>query len=217
MDGTVFYSSPKDGSLINEEASGIITYEVDVVSSQGAGGDGSPASFTKDQIEQAADWISTNKIPQWLAKYRPDLEGNFGCDRFARVLSAALGLFGSAQTALFTDEWTTAGNEGEYTVPTPTLSSFPTAGEHLSNLISSSSFYGADTEFGKNPPAGYLVFWQGGADGYGHVGVSVGNGQYVDQHDESEDSQRIRPRNINSTTFPGSKYTYAGTSSAWSA
>ena len=217
MDGTVFYDHPKDGSLINEEASGIITYEVDVVSSQGAGGDGSPASFTKDQIEQAADWISTNKIPQWLAKYRPDLEGNFGCDRFARVLSAALGLFGSAQTALFTDEWTTAGNEGEYTVPTPTLSSFPTAGEHLSNLISSSSFYGPDTEFGKNPPAGYLVFWQGGADGYGHVGVSVGNGQYVDQHDESEDSQRPRPRNINSTTFPGSKYSYAGSSSAWSA
>ena len=66
-------------------------------------------------------------------------------------------------------------------------------------------------------PAGYLVFWQGGADGYGHVGVSVGNGQYVDQHDESEDSQRPRPRNINSTTFPGSKYSYAGSSSAWSA
>jgi len=217
MDGTVFYSSPKDGSLINEDASGIITYEVDVVSSQGAGGDGSPASFTKNQIKEAADWISTNKIPQWLSKYRSDLEGNFGCDRFARVLSAALGLFGTAQTALFTDEWTTAGNAGEYTVPTPTLSSFPTAGEHLSNLISSSSFYGPNTEIGKNPPAGYLVFWQGGDEGYGHVGISIGNGQYVDQHDESEGSERIRPRDINSTTFPGSKYSYAGASSAWSA
>lgn len=218
MDGTVFYSSPKDGSLINEEASGIITYEVDVVSSQGAGGDGSPASFTKNQIEQAADWISTNKIPQWLAKYRPDLEGNFGCDRFARVLSAALGLFGPAQTALFTDEWTTAGNAPEYTVPTPSLSSFPTAGEHLSNVKSStSSFHGPDTETGKNPPAGYLVFWQGGDDGYGHSAISIGNGQYVDQHDESQGSERIRPRNINSTTFPGSKYSYAGASSVWSA
>jgi hypothetical protein len=219
MQGTVFYDHPKDGSLINEGASGVITYNVDVVEKQGASGDGSPASFTKSQIEEAADWISTNKIPQWLTKYRPDLldPPNFGCDRFARVLSAALGLFGTAQTALFTDEWGTAGNAPEYTVPTPSLSSFPTAGEHLSNLISSSSFYGPNTEFGKNPPAGYLVFWEGGTDGYGHVGISVGNGQYVDQHDESQGSERIRPRNINSTTFPGSKYTYAGTSSAWSA
>jgi len=219
MQGTVFYDHPKDGSLINEGASGVITYNVEVVEKQGADGDGSPASFTKNQIEEAADWISTNKIPQWLTKYRPDLldPPNFGCDRFARVLSAALGLFGTAQTALFTDEWTTAGNAPEYTVPTPSLSSFPTAGEHLSNLISSSSFYGPNTEFGKNPPAGYLVFWEGGADGYGHVGISIGNGQYVDQHDESQGSERIRPRNINSTTFPGSKYTYAGTSSAWSA
>jgi hypothetical protein len=219
MDGTVFYDHAKDGSLINEGASGVITYNVDVVEKQGADGDGSPASFTKYQIEEAADWISTNKIPQWLTKYRPDLldPPNFGCDRFARVLSAALGLFGTAQTALFTDEWGTAGNAPEYTVPTPSLSSFPTAGEHLSNLISSSSFYGPNTEFGKNPPAGYLVFWEGGTDGYGHVGISVGNGQYVDQHDESQGSERIRPRNINSTTFPGSKYTYAGTSSAWSA
>ena len=219
MQGTVFYAHAKDGSLINEGASGVITYNVEVVEKQGADGDGSPASFTKNQIEEAADWISTNKIPQWLTKYRPDLldPPNFGCDRFARVLSAALGLFGTAQTALFTDEWTTAGNAPEYTVPTPSLSSFPTAGEHLSNLISSSSFYGPNTEFGKNPPAGYLVFWEGGADGYGHVGISIGNGQYVDQHDESEGSERIRPRNINSTTFPGSKYKYAGTSSAWSA
>lgn len=219
MDGTVFYDHAKDGSLINEGASGIITYEVDVVSSQGAEGDGSPASFTKNQIEQAADWISTNKIPQWLTKYRPDLldPPNFGCERFARVLSAALGLFGPAQTALFTDEWTAAGNEGSYTVSTPSLSQFLTAGEHLSNLKSSASFYGPDTEIGKNPPAGYLVFWQGGDDGYGHDGISIGNGQYVDQHDESEGSDRVRPRNINSTTFPGSKYTYAGASSKWSA
>ena len=143
MQGTVFYDHPKDGSLIDEGASGVITYNVEVVEKQGAGGDGSPASFTKNQIEEAADWISTNKIPQWLTKYRPDLldPPNFGCDRFARVLSAALGLFGTAQTALFTDEWGTAGNAPEYTVPTPSLSSFPTAGEHLSNLISSSSFY----------------------------------------------------------------------------
>ena len=219
MDGTVFYNRPKDGSLINEGASGIITYDVNVVSSQGAGGDGSPGSFTKNQIEEAADWISVNKIPQWLNKYRPDLLNppNFGCERFARVLSAALGLFGPAQTSLFTDEWTAAGNEGEYTVPTPSLVQFPTAKEHLSNLKSSPSFYGPETEYGKNPPAGYLVFWSGGSDGFGHDGISIGNGQYVDQHDESEGSNRVRPRSIDSTTFPGSKYTYAGASSAWSA
>jgi hypothetical protein len=219
MQGTVFYAHPKDGSLINEGASGIITYDVNVVSSQGAGGDGSPGSFTKNQIEEAADWISVNKIPQWLNKYRPDLLNppNFGCERFARVLSAALGLFGPAQTSLFTDEWIAAGSEGEYTVSTPSLSQFPTAKEHLSNLESSSSFYGPETEYGKNPSVGYLVFWRGGSDGYGHTGISIGNGQYVDQHDESEGSERIRPRNINSTTFPGSKYTYAGSSSVWSA
>ncbi len=216
MDGTVFYDHPKDGSLINEKASGVITYNVDVVNSQGAGGDGSPGSFTKYQIEEAADWISTNRVPQWLAKYRPDLDGNFQCDRFARVLSAALGLFGPAQTTLFTDEWTAAGNAPEYTVPTPSLSSFPTAGQHLNSVKSSASFYGPDTEIGKNPPAGYLVFWQGGDEGYGHSGISIGNGQYVDQHDESEGSDRPRPRNINSTTFPGSKYSYAGASSEWS-
>jgi len=216
MDGTVFYDHAKDGSLINEKDSGVITYNVDVVSSPGAGEDGAPASFTKNQIEEAADWISTEKVPQWLEKYRKDLLGNFQCERFARVLSAALGLFGPAQTALFTDEWTAAGNEGSYTVSTPSLGQFGSAGEHLSNLKSSASFYGPDTETGKNPPAGYLVFWEGGDKNYGHDGISIGNGQYVDQHDESEGSERIRPRNINSTTFPGSSYTYAGASSIWS-
>ena len=217
MDGTVFYDHAKDGSLINEKDSGVITYNVDVVSSQGAGGDGSPASFTRNQIEEAADWISTNRVPQWLDKYRPDLLGNFQCDRFARVLSAALGLFGPAQTALFTDEWPAAGSEGAYTVPTDGLRQFPTAGDHLANLRSSASFYGPDTELGKNPQPGYLVFWEGGDENYGHVGISTGVAQYVDQHDESEGSDRPRPRNINSTTFPGSKYKYAGASSIWSA
>ncbi|MFZ4104972.1 hypothetical protein [Flavobacterium sp.] len=216
MDGTVFYDKPKDGSLINEEASGTITYEIDSkVTKQAAGGDGTVPSFTKYQIEQAADWISINKIPQWLNKYRTDLQGNFQCDRFARVLSAALGLFGTPQNTLFTEEWVASGTAPDYTVNTPSLDSFATAGTHLDNLKNSSNFYGPDTEYGKNPPAGYLVFWTGGSDNYGHDGISVGNGQYVDQHDEGDGSERIRPRNINSTTFPGSAYKYAGASSVW--
>ena len=216
MDGTVFYSSPKDGSLINEGASGTITYEIDsAVTAQAAGGDGKVPSFTKYQIEQAADWISVNRVPQWLNKYRTDLQGNFQCDRFARVLSAALGLFGQPQNTLFTEEWVASGAAPDYTVNTPGLDSFATAGIHLDNLKNSSNFYGPNTEYGKNPPAGYLVFWTGGSDNYGHSGISVGNGQYVDQHDEGDGSERIRPRNIDSTTFPGPGYTYAGASSVW--
>lgn len=216
MQGKVFYDKKKNNTLINESSSGIINYETGVVSAQGAGDGGESATFTKSQIKEAADWISVHKIPQWLAKYRSDLGENFQCDRFARVLSAALGLFGTAQMGLFTDEWLSSGSGDSATVATPSLVQFNSAGEHLSNLISSEYFHKAGTEIATNPPAGYLVFWTGGDKDYGHDGISIGNGQYVDQHSESEGSERIRPRSISSTTFPGSGYTYAGTSSKWS-
>lgn len=217
MQGTVYYSKPKNGSLIDEANSGVINYTAAAVpvESQGAGNDGQIPSFTKSQIEQAADWISINRIPQWLDKYRKDLDGNFGCERFARVLSAAIGLFGPAQVELINSEWVAAGSGENATISTPGLNQHDTAGEHLSLIKKTSSYYGPTTEQGKNPPAGYLVYWEGGSDGYGHIGISIGNGQYVDQHDETEGGDRPRPRSIFSTTFPGSKYTYAGCSSAW--
>lgn len=217
MEGTVFYSKPKDGSLIDEKNSGPINYVASAVpvSSQSAGGDGVIPVFTRTQIKEAADWISINRVPQWLSKYRPDLDGNIQCDRFARVLSAAIGLFSAAQTNLINSEWVASGSGTDATIATPGLNQYPSAGNHLAALKDSSSYFGPDTENGKNPPAGYLVFWEGGSDGYGHVGISIGNGQYVDQHDETQGGDRPRPRSIFSTTFPGSKYTYAGCSSAW--
>lgn len=217
MEGTVFYSKPVDGSLIDEKNSGTINYVASVVpvSSQSAGGDGVIPVFTRTQIKEAADWISVNRVPQWLSKYRTDLDGNIQCDRFARVLSAAIGLFSAAQTDLINSEWVASGSGTDATIATPGLNQYPSAGDHLSALKGSSSYFGPDTENGKNPPAGYLVFWEGGSDGYGHVGISIGGGQYVDQHDETQGGDRPRPRSIFSTTFPGSKYTYAGCSSAW--
>ena len=214
MQGIVFYDKTKDGTLINESASGVITYETAPVSAQGAGNDGGPPSFTKNQIKEAADWISINRVQQWLSKYRTDLDGNFQCDRFARVLSAALGIFGTtAQMTLFTEEWVAAGSGENATVATPSLQQFASAGVHFDNLESSEHFFAVGTAEAADPPAGYLVFWTGGQDNYGHVGISVGNGQYVDQHSETG---RERPRDITSTTFPGSGYTYRGASSKWS-
>lgn len=218
MQGTVFYDQKKDGTLINESASGIITYETAPVSAQGAGNDGGSPTFTKNQIKEAADWISVNRVQQWLSKYRSegeaDLQGNFQCDRFARVLSAALGLFGTtAQMALFTEEWVASGSGTSATVATPSLAQFASAKIHLDNLKSSEYFFLAGTTESTDPPVGYLVFWTGGDEDYGHVGISVGNGQYVDQHSETG---RERPRDITSTTFPGSQYVYAGVSSQWS-
>ncbi len=214
MQGKVFYDKKKNNTLINESASGIISYETGIVSAQGAGGDGGSPTFAKSQIKEAADWISVYRVPQWLDKYRADLQGNFQCDRFARVLSAALGIFGTtAQTTLFTEEWQSSGSGENATVATPSLPQFSSAGLHLDNLKSSEYFFPAGTEQATNPPVGYLVFWTGGDQNYGHVGISVGNGQYVDQHSETN---RQRPRDITQTTFPGSEYTYAGSSSKWS-
>lgn len=214
MQGKVFYDHKVNGTLIDESASGIITYETGVVKAQGAGDDGGSPTFTKNQIKEAADWISANRVQQWLSKYRTDLDGNFQCDRFARVLSAALGLFGAtAQTTLFTEEWVAAGSGENATVATPSLQQFASAKTHLDNLESSEYFFSVGTAEAADPPAGYLVFWKGGQDDYGHVGISVGNGQYVDQHSETN---RERPRSITSKTFPGSGYTYVGASSKWS-
>lgn len=215
MDGTVYYDKPKNGSLINESLSKPIVYNAPGASIEvGYGNGGAIPTFTKKDILEAAQWLSKERMQQWLSNYRSDLLGNMGCERFARVLSAALGLFGSQQIDLINKDWSYIGTVGvDATISTPGLRQYETAGEHLNAVKSTSAFFGPETDIGKNPPSGYLVFWSGGDDGFGHIGISIGNEEYVDQHDSSD---RPRPRKILSTTFPGRSYQYAGACSAWS-
>lgn len=217
MDGTVFYSKPKDGSLIDENSSKPIVYTPSPDSIiPGADGGGEVPSFQRADIEACANWFTSNRVTQWLSAYRSDLDGNLGCDRFARILSAALGLFGRAEIDLINQPWSAVGTKNvDATVPTATLRQYETAAVHFNDLKANGKIISANQSDGSNPPSGWLVFWSGGDDGYGHVGVSIGGGLYVDQHTEAEGSNKVRPRSISSTTFPGSKYTYEGSSSVW--
>lgn len=215
LSGEVYFDKPKDGTNKDDTKSKPISYtRVDgYETSSGASNGSASTSFTKTQITQAADWLKVNRIPQWLDAYRKDLNGNFQCDRFARVLSASIGLFGNAETDLTTKEW--VGDNFATTVPTSTLRQFETAFVHWENVSSGEEgkdWFSAESETGKNPPIGYLVFWSGGQDNAGHDGVCVGAGEYVDQHTTSE---RPSPRAITFSGFPGSKYTYLGCSSVW--
>lgn len=221
MNGEVYRDKPKDGILKDEANSKPIVYgQVNTSeTSPGSGNENESATFTRTQVLDAANWLKANRTDQWVKKYRQDLiengKSNFQCDRFARVLSASIGLFGAAETNLTTQPW--EGESFKTTIPTATLSNFETAGAHWKNIVSNGTqnkhWYAADSETGKNPPAGYLVFWTGGKDEYGHVGVSIGGGEYVDQHTSSD---RPSPRKINFSAFPGSQYSYAGCSSVWS-
>ena len=217
MDGTVFYSKPTNGSLIDENASKPIVYSPSVESiTPGAGNTGEIPSFQRTEIEACADWFTVNRIPQWLKAYANHLDGNLGCDRFARILSAALGLFGRAEIDLIAKPWTLSGTKDvNATVATETLRQYETAAVHFNDLRANGKIVSPSDPNGMNPPSGWLVFWSGGDDGYGHVGVSIGGGFYVDQHSEADGSNKARPRSIYSDTFPGSKYTYEGSSSVW--
>lgn len=215
LNGDVYFDKPKDGTIKDETNSKPISYG-------GSSSEESPgakntnddnAEFTKTQVLAAADWLKAYKIPGWLTTYRKDLNGNFQCDRFARVLSAVLGTFGKKEDNLIKEPWT--GGTFEKTVPTATLQQFETAFAHWENVSSgeqNKDWFAADSDIGKNPPVGYLVFWSGGEDGAGHDGVSTGGGEYVDQHTSDK---RPSPRAISFSGFPGSAYTYLGCSSVW--
>lgn len=214
LNGDVYHSKPKDGNIKDQSKSKPISYTSSSSEEyQGAKNTNDQRTFTRTDVFNAAEWLKQNRIPGWLSTFRKDLD-NFQCDRFARVLSASIGLFGPPETNLTTEPW--VGGEFEQTVKTKTLRQFETAFDHWQNVSSGTQdkeWFAADSETAKNPPVGYLVYWKGGSKDEGHIGVSVGGGQYVDQHTSSE---RPSPRAISFNGFPGSSYTYLGCSSVWS-
>lgn len=167
-------------------------------------------TFSRTQIKEAAIWLRTNRMDPWEKRNNAP----FGCEGFASRLSAGIGLFGAVKRDLFTEEW--AGAER----PTSNLASYDSAQAHYLAIKDRASFNGPTTELGKNPPNGYLVFWTGGTgtnSNFGHVGISLGDGTFMDQNDTSNFRSKTvsTPKPINGATWPGSAYTYVGSSSAW--
>ncbi len=162
-------------------------------------------TFAKTQIAEAATWLRENRMEPWELKYN----STFGCEGFANRLASGLGILGAVQNYdIFTNEW-----EEEVT---STLARNDSAQSHY-NLIKNKKtiFFPASTAKGKNPPAGYLVFWTGGIGdvlNLGHVGISLGNGTFIDQNGNT-------PANIigsdKAGAFPGVNYKYVGSSSSW--
>ena len=167
-------------------------------------------TFSKTQIKEAAIWLRKNRMDPWEKRNNKA----FGCEAFASRLSAGIGLFGPVKRDLFTEKWT--GTQR----PSGNLASYDTAELHYMAVKDRSSFNGPTTELGKNPPAGYLVFWTGGSGALanqGHIGISLGDGTFVDQNDASltKSNKITTPQPIGGTIWPGSGYTYVGSSSAW--
>lgn len=161
------------------------------------------------RIQYISKWLSEKRVQEFLIRYRPDLEGNINCDRFARILAQTAGLFGAtANDDLAKYAWKPSGQEPNITVATADIKQYASAAQrYLAVKDLPGSFFPPGTASGDNPPAGYAVFWTGGDNDFGHNGISIGDGKYVDQHFETS------PRNISDTNFPGSKYTYVGSSS----
>lgn len=214
MNGEVFYSKPKDGSLKNETLSKpiVTTGSSSLVNAQGASSGQPP--FTKSDIKACSDWIKANRLPGWVSYFttkNPSIvqENTMGCERYARVLSAALGLFGPAKTDLIDKAWEVLDPTGSLEAATGLTASGGNAEDHLNRIVNDPGFHPAGTEDGNNPPAGSLVFWRKIQNGpLGHVGISIGNKLYVDQHD-------WEPKSIDDKSWPGSSYAYAGWSSVW--
>jgi hypothetical protein len=165
-------------------------------------------TFTKTDIREAAIWLRDNRMTPWEKK---NSNKAFGCEGFANRLSAALGLFGPAKPEIFTEKWT-----GTTTAAVPTnLRTSTSATAHYNTVKDSGYFSLPGTANGDNPPAGHLVFWTGGSGQdslNGHVGISLGNGSWIDQNGET-------PRKLEGSTapggFPGTKYVYVGSSARW--
>lgn len=169
------------------------------------GASDSVPEFLPTEIAEAAIWLRENRMSDWLAAYD---DGTFGCEGFANRLACGLGILGAVKNYnLFTEPWPKS-------IPT-TLARFDSAQAHYDAIKSKRTFFGPATVNGKNPPAGYLVFWTGGTGdnlNLGHVGISLGNGTYIDQNSGS-------PYSIAGSTgpggFPGRNYVYVGSSSSW--
>lgn len=214
MNGEVFYSKPKDGSLKNETLSKPIVATGSSSDFESQGSSLAQPPFTKSDIQACSDWIKANRLPGWVSyfsKNNPSIvqENTMGCERYARVLAAALGLFGPAKTDLIDKPWETLDPTGSLETATGLQASGGNAEDHLNRLINNPAFHPASSDDGYDPPAGTLVFWRKVQNGpLGHVGISIGNKLYVDQH-------MWEPKSILDSTWPGSSYQYAGWSSAW--
>ncbi len=167
-------------------------------------------TYSRTQIKEAAIWLRTNRMDPWEKRNRRP----FGCEGFASRLSAGIGLFGAVKRDLFTEDWT--GTER----PASNLTSHDSAQAHYLAIKDNQYFNGPTTELGKNPPAGYLVFWTGGSganSNQGHIGISLGDGTFIDQNDTRNTISKTisTPQPISGARWPGSAYTYVGSSSAW--
>ena len=167
-------------------------------------------TFTKTQIKEAAIWLRTNRMDPWEKRNK----NAFGCEGFANRLAAGLGLYGSAKTELFTEEWVGAGN------PATNLTTYLSAQAHYNAVKDTVYFNGPTTSRGLNPPANDLVFWTGGSGANtnnGHIGISLGDGTFIDQNDTTNTLSNTvsTPKPIIGGTWPGSSYTYVGSCSTW--
>lgn len=164
---------------------------------------GTVPTFSSTEIADAALWLIENRVAQWDEKY----SDTFGCEGFANRLSAGLGILGATKKPeIFTEVW-------PQEVPT-TLTTYITAQAHYNAIKNKRTFFKPGTPKGNNPPYGYLVFWTGGTGpkaSQGHVGISLGSGNYIDQ-------TGIIRKVTGSTApggYPGTNYVYTGSSSTW--
>jgi len=82
------------------------------------------------KIQYISEWLCENRVQEFLSRYRPDLEGNINCDRFARILAQTAGLFGAtAKPELATSAWLPSGQEPNITVATPDIKQYPSAAQ----------------------------------------------------------------------------------------
>ena len=173
-----------------------------------ANGDAVP-TFTKSQISEAAQWLKDNRLKQWEDTYKTSI----GCEGFANRLTAGLGLYpisngyqvvaSAPVEEVFNSPW-------PQEIPT-NLTNYASAQAHYDAIKNRTSFYKPSTANGKNPPAGYVVFWTGGTGelaNLGHVGISIGGGKFIDESDQGEVL-------LTNATWPGKNYTYVGASATW--
>ena len=194
-------------SAVEQAANNLAAIIVPGSYSADANGDPVP-TFTQAQISEAATWLKDNRLAQWSDLYKKEI----GCEGFANRLSAGLGLYpitvGNlvAKTpvlAVFNSPW-------PETIPT-NLAQYQSAQAHYNAIKNRTTFHKPSTPNGKNPPAGYVVFWTGGTGelaNLGHNGISIGGGKFIDESTQGEVS-------LSSTIWPGKNYKYVGASSLW--
>jgi hypothetical protein len=178
-------------------------------------------TFTETQIKEAAIWLRTNRMDPWEKRTKDA----FGCEGFANRLAAGLGLYGTAKPEIFTKEWIPE-QWGGAVKPSTNLTTHADAQAHYNAIKDSVYFNSIDSDNSKikdrasKPPAGDLVFWTGGSgalSNLGHIGISLGDGTFIDQNDATNtlSNKVTTPKPIIGGTWPGSNYTYVGSSSTW--